>query len=445
MEDHQLSPGRNLSEEATINLCVCTSWWLGLTHGGVDRIKNFTRNVSRNGVNVYLVDRSIEKSLSGLIWDKDRYQEIKDGVSYARNYPSYVRFLLPGMIKFFQEVLNLWASLLTAIKGLGLFLPDPYLIVKLFFVCRKERIDIIQFEFPSTAFSSFIVKKVTGIPLIYDAHNIESERLGSMKNASKLFVALMKRMELMSCNVSDSVFVVSENDRARLLSWGIPEKKVTVIPNSVELDKFSPAIDGCRIRDKYSLRNSFVIIFHGFLSYQPNREAAQILLDLFPSLLRKYGSVRLLLVGKNPPETSPHPNIIVTGFVENVQEYIAAADLAVVPLLSGGGTKLKMLEYMACGKAIVSTMKAAEGLDLEHEKDVLMSRYPDSEFTNLVLRSIEDSNLRKKIGTNARKKVEKLYNWEKNAKKAVGIYRNLVYKRQAWNRETYITPSLSRR
>jgi glycosyltransferase involved in cell wall biosynthesis len=404
------------------------------TDGGVGRIAKLAGNVSKQGANVFLIDRSREKSLSALILDKDKYVEVKNGRSCNYYYPFYVRFLFAGIVKFFQEALNLWFALLTRTPGSEVsysYLLDPYLIVKLFFVCKRERIDVIQCEFPFTTFASFIVKKVTGIPLVYDAHNIESERIDSIGNVSKLHVAIMRRMEIVSCNICDSVFVVSQNDRARLLSWGIPEYKVTVIPNSVELEEFSPSIDGRRVRERYSLGDKFVVIFHGFLSYPPNREAAKILVTLLPSILEKHNSVRLLLVGKSPPRIS-NPDVIVTGFVETMPEYIAAADLAVVPLLSGGGTKLKMLEYMACGKAIVSTIKAAEGLDLKNGTDILMTKYPDSQFIDLVLKLIEDDYMRKEIGRNAREKTRLFYDWEKNAKKAVDIYDNLIHNNKAY-------------
>jgi glycosyltransferase involved in cell wall biosynthesis len=168
------------------------------------------------------------------------------------------------------------------------------------------------------------------------------------------------------------------------------------------------------------------MIFHGSLRYPPNEEAARILANsVLPDILKKHPNVCLLLVGRDPPKIS-HPNIIVTGFVENLPEYLAAADIAVVPLLKGGGTRIKILEYMACGKAVVSTVKGAEGLNLQNGRDILMTKYPDSEFIDLVLKLIEDNDLRKNLGTNARRKVELFYDWEETAKKAVQSYYKLV-------------------
>jgi len=413
-----------------INICICTDLWLEGHHGGVERIIKFAKNISKQGVNVYLADRSRKKSLSALFHDGDKYYKMENGTLKECCYPFYIRFLFPGLIKLFQEILNKLLSLLTRTieSEVNLFyIINPYLIVKLFFICKRENIDIVQCEFPTTILSSFIVKKVLDIPLIYDAHNIESKRIETMVNVSKLYINITKQLEIISCHISDFVFVVSENDKEQLLSWNITDNKIEVIPNSVEVDKFSPLIERSKIRKKYKLNNKIAIIYHGYLSYPPNKEAVKILINnILPNILKKYPSVYLILVGKNPPKIY-HPNIIVTGFVENVPEYIAATDIAVVPLLSGGGTRIKILEYMACGKAVVSTMKGAEGLNLQNKKEILISKHPDSEFINLMFKLIEQADLRKKIGIKARKKIELLYDWEKTAKKAVDIYYRLKY------------------
>jgi glycosyltransferase involved in cell wall biosynthesis len=146
---------------------------------------------------------------------------------------------------------------------------------------------------------------------------------------------------------------------------------------------------------------------------------------ILPEILKHHPETYLLLVGRNPPRLS-HPNIVLTGFVEKLPEYIAAADIAVVPLLRGGGTRIKIIQYMACGIPVVSTIKGAEGLSLQNGTDILMTEHPDSEFTNLILKLVEDDSLRKKIGINARKKVELLYDWEKTAENAVQVYKDLL-------------------
>ncbi len=414
-----------------IRLCVCTNIWIGLHSGAVDRILEFTKALSKQGVDVYIVDRSTQKSFSALLFDVDKYFKVENGALKEIPYPFYMRFLFPGIIKFVQGVFNMLFALLTMsnISEVCLFNSiDPHIIAKLFFVCKKEKINVIQCVFPFITLSSFLVKKIINVPIIYDALDIESERMKSMGNISPIYAAVVRRLEIASCKNCNLIFAVSEDDRRIMLSWNVDKEKIHLIPNSVDVAKFSPYVDGTEVRKRFNLANKFIIIFHGLFSYSPNKHAAELLANiLLPRIVKENPNVFLLLVGKNPPKLSS-PNVISAGFVKSTAEYIAAADLAVVPLMEGGGTKIKMLEYLAAGKAIVSTYKAAEGLDIENGKDLLMSRYPDQEFVELVLRCINDDDLRLRLASNARQKAELLYNWERNAKKAADIFTTLIEK-----------------
>lgn len=412
-----------------INLCVCANISLEDQTGGVDRILNLVKNVSAEKVNVYVVSRSRRTSLFSVLVDNSRYCETKNKIAEEHSYPLSVRFFFPGLTKLFQELLGKIICLATFSFSSNVnlsYVMDPYLFLKLFFVCKKHRITLLQFEFPTPSLSSFLVKKLLNIPVLYDAHNIESERLKSGENASDVQATIMKLLEIVSCKISDLVFVVSEIDKEKLISWGIPKNKIAVIPNSIEISKFSVVSNKNKIRSKYRLEKKVVLIFHGPLDYPPNEEAATILVKtLMPRILEIHPDVHLLLVGRNPPKVSLS-NVIMTGFVENLPDYIAAADIALVPLLKGGGTRIKILEYMAAGKAVVSTVKGAEGLDLQNGIDILVTNHPDSQFVDLVIKLIEDNKLREDMGANARRKVESFYNWEETAKKAVVYYGKII-------------------
>ena len=412
-----------------LNICLCTDLWLRQNNGAVDRINSFAKNVSKNGVNVYLIDRNTENSLSGMLLGRDTYQKVENGILKKRLYPFYILFIFPGLIRFVQESLNKLFCLFTRTSESEVTFfraIDPYLFVKLYFVCKKERIDIVQCEFPpTTVFTAYILRRLLNIPLVFDAHNIESERMRGSAKSRNLYVSITRQMEMTICRICDSIFVVSENDKEKLLDWNVYSNRIAVIPNSVDINKFSPAMRGVAVRDRYNLNDDIVIIFHGALGYSPNLEAIGIIeKTILPQIHKLYPSTHLLLVGSDPPRGLS--NFVVTGYVENLPEYIAAADLAIVPLLRGGGTRIKILEYMACGKAIVSTVKGAEGLNLKNGSDIFLTDYPDSKFVDSVLHLIADSSLRKSMGTNARKKAELFYDWSKTAKKAVEIYGDLV-------------------
>jgi glycosyltransferase involved in cell wall biosynthesis len=412
-----------------LNICICTDLSLKTYHGGIDRIVNFATAVSKSGATVFLVDRSRDRSITALLFDKDRYYRMEKGVARKRSFPLSMRFLFPGLIKLMQEALNKGLSVLlrTMPSEVTLFYAvDPYLVAKLFFVCKKESVNLVQCEFPTTIFPSFLVKSFLKIPLVYDAHNVESERLRTMPRVSKLYATFMAQMEIIGANISDQVFAVSEKDKEKLLALNIPRDKIKVVPNSVQIDKFSPAVDGTEVRNKYGLNGKTIFIFHGALGYAPNKEAIAILLDsIMPAILKKYPFSYLLLVGKDPPRL-PKSNVLATGFVENLPKYIAAADIALVPLLRGGGTKIKMLEYMACGKAVVSTWKGAEGLNVQNGKEALLCERPDSQFVELVFKLVEERDLMNTIGMNARKKIESCYDWQKNSRSALAIFCSLI-------------------
>jgi polysaccharide biosynthesis protein PslH len=410
-----------------LNLCICTDLQLDGKTGAAARIMDLAKNVSKSNVTVFVVNRAIQKSFRSFIIDDDKYYRIKNGVIEELDYPLSVRFLFPGAIKFWQEILNRLVSIATFSNLHEIsfsHLIDPHLIVKLLHVGKKEQIDLLQCEFPITAPSAFIAKKLLQIPLIYDAHNVEAERMAAMPDISSTYAGITKVTEKICCTISNSIFVVSEIDKEHLVKWGISEQKLETIPNSVDISKYSTELNQ-EIRNQYHLNGKIVVIFHGPLKYLPNKEATEILInEIMPRIWEKYPEVYLFLVGNDPPKIS-HPNVVTTGFVENLPNYIAAADIAVVPLLSGGGTRIKILEYMASGKPIVSTQKGAEGLDLINGEDILITKNPDSQFVNAVSRLIADSSLRKKIGANAKKKALS-YDWAITAEKAVKIYNKLV-------------------
>lgn len=411
------------------NICICTSHPLEGHTGGVDRIISLAKNASRSNLNVYLINRVVGKSIKSYFIDPDKYYQVKNGTITELTYPLYTRFLFPGLTKFFQEIFNRIISkitLTTLSEISAAYSLDPYLIVKLFFVCKKEKINLIQCELPITGPSSFVVKKLLNIPLVYDSHNVETERVSGMSNVSAIYVAITRILENTVCKISDAIFTVSQRDKDQYALRGIPEQKIAVIPNSIDTKKLSNIGDGEKIKNKYNLHGKTVLIFHGPLKYPPNEEAAKLLANIImPEIVVKYPNVCLLLIGEHPPEIN-HDQIIVTGFVENIYDYIGAADIAVVPLKSGGGTRIKIVEYLACGKAIVSTQKGAEGLSLQDGQDIFLTKDPDSKFIDSVIKLIIDPELRKKMGANAKNKAQQLYDWTKTTEKAIENYNKLI-------------------
>lgn len=119
-----------------------------------------------------------------------------------------------------------------------------------------------------------------------------------------------------------------------------------------------------------------------------------------------------------------NPNIICTGYVEDVREYLHKCKVYVCPLRIGGGTRLKILEAMAAGIPIVSTSVGSEGLNVTNNMNILIAESPEG-FAKKVIDLLNNLELREKITINARRFVEENYDWESIAKRQMEIYEKL--------------------
>lgn len=382
-------------------LCIVSDRQIdNLKTGAENRIIGFARYMSRSEVNVILVD-------SG----RKRFFKFNDGVMSESFLPdSVIVKLLSPSRRVFSKIISSLARIDEAESWLIAESLDFGLFAFLFRLGLFEHIDALQTEFPWTVLPSLAVKKILCIKrIVLDEHNIETVRFQrfQIKNrASIIFLSI----ERFAVSVVSNVFVVSSADARILQTWKVPIKKIVVVPNCVETDVFNPEINPDRVLKEINA-TSIVIFFHGNLTYLPNVEAVDYIVRfLAPKIAQKFPSAKFLIVGPNPPAFQ-QANVIFTGYVDNLAEYIAAADLAVVPLRNGGGTRIKILEYMACGKPIVSTFIGAEGLEVENNKEIILEDDLSGSFVEKVMALIENKKLRKALGENARRKVIAKYDW----------------------------------
>jgi hypothetical protein len=209
------------------NVCICCDFDIDGGHGGAERVKNLAKNVADHNARVLIMNRRIKRSLSSLLFDNDKYYEMSSDILVEHSYPFCVTFLFPGLIKLAQDCLTkIFAFFSRSPQSeINIFrVMDPYLFVKLFYVTKKEGVDLIQAELPQTLFISNIVKKLLNIPIIYDSHNVETIR-AMEAGLNPFLVYLIKKTEMNACGASDLVFAVSENDKKLFTSLNIPDKK----------------------------------------------------------------------------------------------------------------------------------------------------------------------------------------------------------------------------
>ena len=208
--------------------------------------------------------------------------------------------------------------------------------------------------------------KDTHCTIVLDNHNIEGEK--EHYRAQQHRLRQIRYIENQFSHRASQIWVCSAIDTAQLTQLYGANLPVHVVPNGVQAEFYQSV---------RKLRSSHLpgqnLLFLGKFSYAPNEEAALILLrDIYPVLRQRYPAAQLWLVGRDPTNAMKDlagPGIHITGLVEDVRPYLSHARVMAVPLLQGGGTRLKLLEAFAACCPVVSTAKGAEGLavvDGEH-------------------------------------------------------------------------------
>lgn len=206
----------------------------------------------------------------------------------------------------------------------------------------------------------------------------------------------------------DGCTVVSDKDRQLANDLFQGEKPVELIPNGVDLSRYA---------GEFGEPEEDTLIYSGALSYFPNFEAVEYFLqDIFPLIRAQRPDVRLFITGKNDGvriDRLPHAEgVTFTGYVDDIRPVLARNWVSVVPLRSGGGTRLKILEALALKTPVVSTQKGMEGLDLIPGRDILVANDPQG-FADSVIRILEDTQLRKTLGMHGFQVVKEKYDWQR--------------------------------
>jgi glycosyltransferase involved in cell wall biosynthesis len=221
----------------------------------------------------------------------------------------------------------------------------------------------------------------------------------------------LRSYERRACLAADRVVAVSDADAQALRSL-LPNLNPIVVPNGVDLDFYTapvPALDAERGPGESDL------VFTGKMDFRPNVDAVLwFAAEVLPLIRREVPGARLWVVGRDPhPRLAPlreDPAVVVTGWVEDVRPYIAAAAVYVIPLRIGGGTRLKVLEAMAMGKAIVSTTLGCEGFDLTTGRELVIADTP-AKVAAAVLALLRDPQRRERLGQAARRFAASRYDW----------------------------------
>lgn len=255
------------------------------------------------------------------------------------------------------------------------------------------------------------------ILMAYDSMNLYFKRKSGIGNISlvenaynniqsKYYKSIQKKFY----NKFNKVYFVSNNDAKY-------EKELNNI-NTNKIDYINLGVDYIKYDiSKYKKHEENIIIFTGIMDYAPNKDAAIFFAKkIMPEIIKTNVNCKFIIVGKNPDEEIlmlQNENIVVTGFVDDMVEYMAKAKVYVSPLRFGTGMKNKVLEAMSCNKAIVASDVSVEGIIELNNKQNIYIPSSEREWIKYVSELLVDDKLNAKFGDECRKIILDNYNWEK--------------------------------
>jgi glycosyltransferase involved in cell wall biosynthesis len=299
-------------------------------------------------------------------------------------------------------------------------------------VLHARRFDVINLEFPYLGHCDLRQAPPGGRrpPLVVDSHEIAYDlaqqfaraggnlgrRLYASANGRKLW-----HEELATYRLADGVYLCSALDQERLLSQ-VPEARTAVIPNAADVEYYQP-------RPADPPPDGRTVLYFGLLSTVPNVDGVlHFINDIWPRIAEAHPDAYCKIVGGRAPPSLlalAGPRVEFTGFVSDLRPHLAAAAALVVPLRLGGGTRLKIVEGMAMGKAIVSTTLGAEGIEAVPGRDLLIADEPGA-FADAVNRLLAEPNLAARIGQSGRQLAVERYAWSGAALALEGFYRRIL-------------------
>lgn len=298
-------------------------------------------------------------------------------------------------------------------------------------IIREKRIDIIQ---PHSAIMGLLLAHLSGIPKVLDLQDsitlLYKRKLQLSFNPADAYLFLRTMSwEKYLLSRFDLAIVVSPVDREYLRRLN-GKANIRLVPVGVDTDLFRPVRN---VEDFPS------VAFSGVMDYDPNVDSAlYIYKEILPAIRARLPEVRFYIAGRNPsPEIerlAENSRIIVTGYVEDLRQYILKASVVLAPMRKGTGIKTKILEAMALGKPVVTNPMGAEALDQDTQKCVAIGKTP-AEMAEKVLKLLENRGLREETGRKASQMVRERYTWEICSRRYEEIYKSLSGEPDGYSRD----------
>jgi glycosyltransferase involved in cell wall biosynthesis len=306
------------------------------------------------------------------------------------------------------------------------FISDAF-AQKLKDILDEEKFDIVQFEMTFMSPYLEIVRKNSRARTVLRAHNIEHliwERIS--KNATnplervylRHLARTLKKHELTVINDFDGVAAITRNDADFFIQAGC-RVPISDIPFGINLTRF---------RELPQDSSDITLFSIGSMNWIPNQEGIRWFLEtVWPDVTKRYPFLKYFIAGREMPSwltNSHYPNVKIAGEVDDALKFINEHTVMIVPLFSGSGIRIKIIEGMACGKTIISTTVGAEGIHYTNLEDILIADEP-ADFIEMISDCMNDKAFLNRIGKNARELIRKDYDRDLIIQKLLGFYEKI--------------------
>lgn len=296
-------------------------------------------------------------------------------------------------------------------------------------ILEKQDFDIIQLEGLTLAFYVPVIRMYSGAKIVMRAHNVEFKiwegivnqfKPGVKKFFAKIIYRRLRNFELKSLNQYDAIIPITPNDLEMFKNLGT-EKPMFCAPFGMDLTN---------LEKKPNNQTFPTLFFLGALDWIPNQEGLIWFLDkVWIDLKRNHPKLEFYVGGRNAPswlvKKINQKQIVFAGEVKNAYLFMNDKTIMVVPLFSGSGIRVKIIEGMALGKVIISTSAGIEGIPATHEKNIIFADN-SQEFISQIKRLIRDNKLRSRISTEAQKLIRKNFDNLAITSRLLTFYKSLL-------------------
>ncbi|NUM31405.1 MAG: glycosyltransferase [Bacteroidetes bacterium] len=293
-------------------------------------------------------------------------------------------------------------------------------------ILSNEKFDIIQVEGIYASMYLKTIRNFSKSPVVLRQHNVEfqiwerlcrNEKNGLKKLYLKLLSKRLKNYEKAQLNLYDAIIPVTNDDADVFTNEGCT-KPIFVSPAGIEDSKFEK-YKGVKANPKY--------VYHlGSLEWMPNREAVIWFIEnVWEKIQTIDSSYKLFIAGKNMPDFFKKyqtESIVIEGEIENALDFISDKCINIVPLLSGSGIRLKILEAMAAGKLVIATTVGAQGINYTKDKNILIANTVD-EYCEIFKKHSQHTECFDFIKQNAVKLINDEYSNKAVVKKLLNFYK----------------------